>query len=127
MGDQINPISLLSVARTVLRDELLKEVPSNKKYQALMVARAMAITEREQTLGSIATPSDEFVQSLEELMGLDGSSSGMLIELITQIRTGEFGADAQETANLHQLLVKETKRKLEVCNPEYLIQNSVDE
>ena len=127
MGDQINPISLLSVARTVLRDELLKEVPSNKKYQALMVARAMAITEREQTLGSIATPSDEFVQSLGDLMGLDGSSSGMLIELIAHIRTGEFGADAQGTANLHQLLVKETKRKLGVCNPEYLIQNSVDE
>ena len=43
MVREVKNTDLLSIARTVLRDEVLNVIPEHKKYEALMVANAMAI------------------------------------------------------------------------------------
>ena len=64
MVREVKNTDLLSIARTVLRDEVLNVVPEHKKYEALMVANAMAIAAREAVYGSLAEPSKAFLTSL---------------------------------------------------------------
>lgn len=113
---------LLAVARSVLRDELIREIPADKKYQALMVSSAMAISARELSLGSIDAVSDEFVQSLALLIGQGEPAKDTVRSLILKIRAAAYGAGQRDTMQLHKLLVNETKRKLEISNPGYLDQ-----
>lgn len=113
---------LLAVARSVLRDELIREIPADKKYQALMVSSAMAISARELSLGSIDAVSDEFVQSLALLIGQGEPAKDTVRSLILKIRAAAYGAGQRDTMQLHKLLVDETKRKLEISNPRYLDQ-----
>ena len=56
MSSDTADTDLLVTARSVLRDELLKVIPDHKRYEALMVANAMAIVAREAKLGSLTTP-----------------------------------------------------------------------
>lgn len=113
---------LLAVARSVLRDELIREIPADKKYQALMVSSAMAISARELSLGSIDAVSDAFVQSLALLIGQGEPAKDTVRSLILKIRAATYGAGQRDTMQLHKLLVDETKRKLEISNPRYLDQ-----
>lgn len=115
-----NQSDLLSVARTVLRDDLLAALPGHLKYEALMVANAMAISSRELALGAMDVPSDDYSKALSALLSETGTPDKLTGDLITQLRQGAFHPDHPKAAELHQLLLAETRRKVKISNPRAL-------
>ena len=54
MSDIPDATELLAIARSTLLDKLLPRVPEELRYDALMIANAMAIAAREHTAGDAA-------------------------------------------------------------------------
>ena len=108
---------LLSVARTVLLDEILEFVPDHKKYEALMIANAMSISSREEVLGKLDKPSPEFLDALSESLGQTDKQVETSIEIM---RLAEFSAASLQAIKLHQVLILEAERKVKISNPQYL-------
>jgi hypothetical protein len=97
---------LLETARDVLLDELLPELPAHKRHAALMVANAMAIAARAMNRRHDAVPSGELAAADRRLC--------------ESIRHG--GADgAAVAAKVHARLLADTRAKVEVSNPKYLV------
>ena len=111
---------LLAIARSVLRDELLKALPDHKRYEALMVANAMAIAAREATLGPITAPPPSFSKSLSGLLDQNAEPEELVSGLIERLRKDEFNPENPKTQNLQQILMLEADRKVQVSNPRYL-------
>ncbi|NQW01133.1 MAG: hypothetical protein HQ483_15615 [Rhodospirillales bacterium] len=120
MVDPTGKTDLLSVARHVLRDELLSEIPADKKYQALMVANAMAIAGREAALGRLDTPPPHYIASLLQLLGKQEPEPEIVALLIGDLRDGAFNANTERRKTLHRILLEEARRQLEISNPRYL-------
>ena len=117
MVREVKNTDLLSIARTVLRNELLNVVPEHKKYEALMVANAMAIAAREAAYGSLAEPSNAF---LAALLLVSGEIDEPIDNTIKKLRLGAFDPDNPKTITLHQALLVEAERKVKVSNLQYL-------
>jgi hypothetical protein len=117
MVREVKNTDLLSIARTVLRDEVLNVVPEHKKYEALMVANAMAIAAREAVYGSLAEPSKAFLTSL---LLVSGETDEPIENIIKKLRLGAFDPDNSKTKTLHQALLVEAERKVKVSNLQYL-------
>ena len=117
MVREVKNTDLLSIARSVLRDDVLAVVPDHKKYEALMVANAMAIAAREAVHGNISEPSRAFLKSLSEV---SGQSNEPVEHTIKKLRLGAFDSDNSKTRMLHQALLEEVERKVKISNPQYL-------
>ena len=111
------PTDLLSIARSVLLDEILEFVPDHKKYEALMIANAMAISSREEVLGKLDQPSPEFLDALFATLGQTNIQVETSIEIM---RLAEFTTDSLKAIKLHQVLILEAERKVKISNPQYL-------
>jgi hypothetical protein len=111
------PTDLLSVARSVLLDEILEFVPDHKKYEALMIANAMAISSREEVLGKLDKPSLEFLDALSETLGQTNIQVETSIEIM---RLAEFSTGSLKAIKLQQVLILEAERKVKISNPHYL-------
>ena len=120
MNTELENTDLLSVARSVLKDDLLEEIPAAKKYQALMIANAMAISARELEQGKMGPFSPEFLEYIKHLVDVDGTDEGVVDALIKRIRNQSFDAGSNQSTELHRALLKETRRKVEISNPRYL-------
>ncbi len=108
---------LLSVARAVLREQLIGELPVSKKYPAVMVANAMAIAARELEQ---AGPSRNVDRALADLMDAPQPSDRLWPDLIKRLRRGQFGAGEKPTEALRRLLLDEVTDRLRVSNPKIL-------
>ena len=111
------PTDILFIARSVLLDEILELVPHHKKYEALMIANAMAISSREQVLGKLDQPSQFFLDALSEALEQTNIQVEKSIEIM---RLDEFSAGSQKAIKLHQALILEAERKVKISNPQYL-------
>lgn len=120
MKTELENTDLLSVARSVLKDDLLEEIPAAKKYQALMIANAMAISARELEQGKMDSFSPEFLASIKHLIDTDRAGEGIVDALIKRIRNQSYEAGSQQSSDLHRALLIETRRKVEISNPRYL-------
>ena len=114
---EVKNTDLLSIARSVLRNDVLKVIPDHKKYEALMVANAMAISAREAVLGSLSEPSSALLDSLPDV---SGQSNEKVKRTIEQLRLGAFTPDNPKAKVLHQALLEEAERKVKISNPQYL-------
>lgn len=130
MSDRPNGQELLLIAREELMKKLLPELPAKVRYEALMIANAMAIAAREFESGR--------ENDLRELSGLRqlllGESSGpgdgeVLLDhaltkcrkkLCAEIRAGEFDPSGKKHLELARYLKTTAKDKVGISNPKLL-------
>ncbi len=111
---------LLATARAVLRDELLPQLPTSRKYEALMIANAMAIADRESKQGAMAAFPETFYETLSKTLDRKDRPDELLDALIMGLRQGRFHPENPATSQLHQQLLDEAKRRVTISNPRYL-------
>ena len=126
MNDQPDAAELLAIARATLLEKLLPQLPEELRYDALMIANAMAIASREHTAGD--APAQAELASLRELLDAhDPAPSSAALHtalseynrrLASAIRSGRF--DDKDRAALLDHLEKTAVDKLAVANPKAL-------
>lgn len=107
---------LLEVARSTLRDAILPHVAPEARYEAAMVANAVAIAARELVLGPRARAEER-----ELLAGFYGTPEATLAELRERLcrdLRGGAVAPARE-AELRALLHRFVHARLAISNPGY--------
>jgi hypothetical protein len=122
----MNGVDLLDTARTVLREQLLGELPPEHRLTALMIANAMAIAGRE--LSSGETLRRAHLDSLGALLGgvdeaglprTDDTIERLNRALCAEIRAGRAdpGTPLHERAYAHLLSVQ--RARVLISNPRY--------
>jgi len=117
-GDRPDGAALLAEARRALLEELLPLLPADRRYQALMVASAMAIAGRE-----VAQPEDELRRVAEELAALGGAGGDAADEerrLAQDIRSGLYDAPGARRIALCRYLRAATLARVRISNPKAL-------
>lgn len=100
MGDQPDGAELLKAARALLLETLLPALPEERRYEALMIASAMAIAAREM---APASPDDAL-------------AANEVAALAAALRRGEKDAKSEVYERLRADVVK----RLAVSNPKLL-------
>jgi len=126
MSDIPDATELLAIARSTLLEKLLPGVPEDLRYDALMIANAMAIAAREHTAGDAATQAE--VVRLAALLKeqcepradaeLMSARIGLKRRLAAQIRAGRF--DDHDRTELLDHLAQTAADELAVANPRAL-------
>lgn len=119
MRDRPNADELLAEARRTLLEEVLPELAGERRYQALMIANAIAIAQRE-----FAAALADDAPTLAALLGL-GQESGIAAaalerRLAKAIRAGRFDAPAEGRPALRVWLQSEVEGRLRLSNPKAL-------
>lgn len=119
---------LLIIARKVLREELMPLLPAERRYDALMVANAMAIAARQMAFGD--APERQERQDLSDLLGEtvqeDGATavSDALADLYrtlsAKIRGGEVDPGTPSHDAVRAFLFNVTVQKLRESAPKIL-------
>ena len=126
MSDIPDAPELLAIARSTLLDKLLPRMPDELRYDALMIANAMAIAAREHAAGDAAVQAEvsRLAALLEEQCEpgagaeLMSARSGLNRRLAAQIRAGRF--DDRDRAALLDHLAQTAAGELAVSNPRAL-------
>lgn len=105
---------LLKIARDVLKNELLPLLPKDKSYQALMIANAMSIAERQLQQGS--EPQQKEQEVLSMLLKKSGDLSELNKELAKNIRQGVF----DENSDVMKFLWEQTVQRVRESAPKVL-------
>ncbi len=125
MRDRPSGPELLWQARRVVLDELLQHLPDDKRYDALMVAAAMATAAREGEAGDgplrrahdeLARLFGERAHAPAERDALQEALDGLMRRLAAGIRGGDFDADP----DVHEALYRTTVDRLGESNPKHL-------
>jgi MoxR-like ATPase len=126
MNDIPNATELLAIARSTLLDKLLPRVPEELRYDALMIANAMAIAAREHAPGDDAAHAE--LARLAALLAehhkpcagaeLISARADLNRRLAAQIRAGRF--DDKDRAALLDHLAQTAADELAVSNPRAL-------
>ena len=126
MNDIPDATELLAIARSTLLDKLLPRVPEELRYDALMIANAMAIAAREHAAGEAAAQRERarlsaLLSEHDELRpgaDLTAEGAGLKRRLATQIRAGRF--DEADRKALLDHLAQTAADELAVSNPRAL-------
>ena len=126
MRDEPDALGLLAIAREALLAELMPLLPAERRYEALMVAGALAAAAREIEAGD--APLREELRELAEFLGERPGEGGppgeellrLNARLAALIRAGAFDRPGPERAALIRHLRAATVRKLRETNPKYL-------
>jgi hypothetical protein len=126
MNNRPDATELIAIARSTLLDKLLPQLPAELRYDALMIANAMAIAAREQAAGD--APAQAELARLQNLLaGRNTPVSGDALtaaladynrRLAAEIRAGRF--DGEERASLLDHLQKTAADELAISNPRAL-------
>ena len=121
--DQPDATDLLAIARTMLREEVAPGLSGDARFKVLMVANAMAMAIRESEHGAALD-----AEALADLRSMydepEGTAEVLSHRLAQDIRAGHFDADAP-AANLHRLLLADSRRRLAIGNPRYLAESDI--
>ncbi len=134
MRDKPSGAELLAIARQTLLGELLPQSGDSQRYNALMVAAAMAIAAREAEAGdgALVAERDALAALYDETGGEAGGEAGAADEALeaalgrlnrrfaADLRAGAFDAPGGRQAAAWRLLREVTMAKLMECNPKYL-------
>lgn len=126
MNNQPDATELLAIARATLLDKLLPRLPEDLRYDALMIANAMAIAAREHATAEasaqaeLARLRDLFAERDEPVAGaaLASELAQSKRRLVAEIRRGRF--DGKERAALLAHLEKTSTGELAISNPRAL-------
>lgn len=126
MLDRPNRDALLAVAEETLRREVLPHLDGPARYNALMVAGAVAMARREIAAGH--EPARDILDAYAEFFGQDnvyrsGIDAGERItalnrDLAAAIREGDY--DDALTGPVHKLLLRLSAARLRLSNPDFL-------
>jgi hypothetical protein len=107
---------LLEAARDVLLRELLPHLPEAKRFEARMVANAMAVARRD-----VAADPAPVLGRLRELLDMpDAEPDALLRRLAAGIRAGERDPGRPGAAAAAEALVALTRLRCTVSNPRAL-------
>jgi len=119
MVEQQRGKALLDMAMETLKTNVVDQLTSDAKYQALMVASAMAITARQIDAGDIENQERyDLMQLLKS--GGDKDLKTLNRQLATKIRAGDFIEGFDEAQEVQDHLLKVAEIKLQISNPGYL-------
>lgn len=108
---------LLKVARSVLRGTVMPQLSAEARYEAAMVANAMAIAVRELELGAKTRAAEARL-----LAGFYAAPDATLPELRARLcrdlRAGDLGEEREP--ELRALLHELVRARLAISNPDYL-------
>ncbi len=128
MREQPNGKELLAIARQVLKDAVIPNLPGEQRYNALMIANAMAIASRQfETTGLVAEVNN--LQALLEAFPVEyraidwNESPERIIEagvrqLISLLRAGQF--DQAGSPALRDYLSLQVLQRVRESNPKAL-------
>ncbi|MGH8494226.1 MAG: DUF6285 domain-containing protein [Moraxellaceae bacterium] len=114
MREHPDGAQLLAIAREVLRKELLPLLPKDKAYDALMIANAMGIAERQLQQGDV--PQQQEKAGLSVLLDSQQDLAGLNREFAQGIRRGDF----DENAQARELLWEATLQRVRESAPKAL-------
>lgn len=117
MRDEPTAENLLNTARDLFREKLLPALPRELRYDALMVANAMAIAGRQTAAGD--APLREAKQRLSALYG-DGELADLERRLAADIRAGRFDPEEPEREAVFDHLWRTTRAKAAESAPKAL-------
>lgn len=115
MRDKPDAAELLETARNVLVEDLMPDLPREKRYTALMVAAAMAAAAREVEAGDAPLVAKH--DALKALYGTDASLDDLNRRFAKDLRAGRFDADPDAALDI---LRRTVLHRLQECNPRYL-------
>ena len=121
MHDLPSSPALLALAREVLLSELVPLLPEERRVDALLIARCMAIAEREAETGR--SPEHE----LRLLYGATIETDGLLARFARELRIGAFENSPDRELCARAILWRLTIAKLRQSNPEFLAANGFDQ
>lgn len=107
MREHPDGADLLAIAREVLRRELLPLLPKERAYDALMVANAMGIAERQLRQGE--EPMRHEREALAGLLGSGGDLAALNREFARRIRAGDFDASARAVLVLREAVLQRVR------------------
>ncbi|SMF25236.1 hypothetical protein SAMN06265365_10835 [Tistlia consotensis] len=114
MRDRPGGAELLAEARRVLREELAPVLEGRHRFQALMIANALGMAERELLAGN--RPVEAETAALRELLGRDAPLPTLAAAFAAALRDGRLAGDPKAYA----LLVEETRNRVAESNPRVL-------
>lgn len=114
MRDKPAAADLLQTARRVLMEELLPELPRDKRYPALLIGAALATAIREMTAGD--APIAEEHDALIALYGDDAPLEDLNRLFADDLRAGRFDDQSSEAL---AILRASVAHRLAECNPDY--------
>lgn len=88
MREQPDGANLLATARELLRRELLPLLPKDRQYDALMIANAMGIAERQLQAGDAGWQAE--AEELGRLLDKEAEPPELLRLLAQQLRAGVY-------------------------------------
>ena len=110
MTQRAGPEDLLETAARVLREEVVDGLSGKARYQALMVANAIAIAARQ--VGD--TPSEDLA---------DVPAAADAASLVRAIREGTLDG----RVDVHDWIVRKLRAQVSVSNPKALARETVDD
>lgn len=116
MLERPDAAGLLETAREVLLRELLPHLPESKRFEARMVANAMAIARRD-----TAADSAPALARLRALLDMpDAAPEALLRRLAAEIRAGDRDPGRPGAAAAAEALAALTRLRCSVSNPRAL-------
>lgn len=112
--DQPSLLELIGAVKTFLETRAMPELKGHTAFHARVSANALAIVERELTLGPKAAADEK--ARLVALLGSDDTLEELNRHLCTQIREGLIGLD---TPGLAAHLEQTTRDKVAIDQPNY--------
>jgi len=121
MGDLPGGVALLALARDVLLNELMPLLPQERRSDALLVAKCMAIAQQEAEV-----PAEEGQAILREIELLCGQGADALRRFAHDLRLGAFESSESHDRAARAILWRLAVAKLRQSNPEFLAANGFD-
>ena len=121
MGDLPGGAALLALARDVLLNELMPLLPQERRSDALLVAKCMAIAQQEAEV-----PAEEGQAILREIELLCGQGADALRRFAHDLRLGAFESSESHDRAARAILWRLAVAKLGQSNPEFLAANGFD-
>ena len=115
INDEPDARWLVTIALQTFRDSILPVVPAERRFEALMIANALSIAERELA----AAPGSALAAVVGGLIGESGDLEVLAPQLCAAIDAGAFDAPERQ-AELRKALWELTRARLSVSNPRLL-------
>jgi hypothetical protein len=115
INDEPDARGLVTIALQTFRDSILPAVPPERRFEALMIANALSIAERELA----AEPDAALAAAISGLIGETGELEALAPQLCAAIDAGAFDAPERQ-ADLRKSLWELTRARLSVSNPRLL-------
>ena len=112
INDEPDARGLVTIALQTFRDSILPVVPAERRFEALMIANALSIAERELA----AEPEPALAAAIGGLIGETGDLETVAPRLCAAIDAGDFDAPERQ-ADLRKTLWELTRARLSVSNP----------